>query len=263
MQDNQGGGDDSGNDGHNRHSGGHPDPYANPAPAPPNRRTFEVPDDKLDDDKYFERSGPVFDRLGRPKYPSDYKWSDDDPSEPLTNDDRGYRDHMARVFHKSGATQRQVRAYEKAQIAYVKAQRDAQAATRADAARLARSELGREWGDQFQSRTEKANQAFRAYGGSDSKALLGLVLEDGTPLKDNAAFLRMLARVSETMPEGVAKASTPDGAKAEIERIQKEALRKGLDPTSQHWPHAELDELCKRAYSTKRIDQSLRRGNEE
>jgi hypothetical protein len=66
-----------------------PSAYGN-EPLNKNLVSFELPGDDADDDTYFQRLNPAFERLGRPKHPSEYKWSDD-PDFPLSADDVGYR----------------------------------------------------------------------------------------------------------------------------------------------------------------------------
>jgi hypothetical protein len=229
------------------------DPYANDPPNP-NLLSFELPDDDLDDEKWSEKLGPVFDRLGRPRRPSDYKWTaDDDPDFGMSDEDRGYRDHMSRVFHRIGATQRQVSQLEKAQVQYLKTLRDGQTAKRSTAAQRARSELSRQWGKDADSRIAKANEALIEHGGRDAKALAQLELSDGTPLASHPAFIRMLANVGEAAPT---KTGTVAEASQEIEKITKSALRQGLDPTSPHWPHKELEKLYRRVHGSESIDQT-------
>ena len=120
---------------------------------------------------YFQRLSPAFDRLGRPKHPGDYKWhSDNDPDfGPLTDDDRGYRDNFSRVFHRIGLNARQVRQLEKAQVEYIRTQRDAQKARRSTAAQRARGELSKDWGQEADGRIARANRAFTEHAGRDAE----------------------------------------------------------------------------------------------
>jgi hypothetical protein len=240
-----GGGDD----------GGRAAAYANPEPNK-NLVSFELPGDDLDDDGYFQKLTPAFERLGRPKHPSEYKWSDD-PELGLTPDDVGYRDHMARVFHRIGATQRQVRQLEKAQLEYIKTQRDGHNVKRSTAAQRAKGELSKEGGGETSSRIAMANRAFKEHAGRDASVLAQLELNDGTPLSSHPAFVRMLANVGASTPARGGGRS----AEEELERMTKEALDKGLDPTSKRWPHKELQKLYDEVYGSEQLETSLDGGS--
>ena len=243
--------DDKGDD------GSRPDPYRNDPPNP-NLVQFELPGDDIDDDGYFQKLNPAFERLGRPKHPSDYKWTDD-PELGLTEDDKGYRDYMARTFHGIGLNPRQVRRLEKTQLEWVKTQRDAPTTRRSTAAQRARGELGKDWGQEADARIAAANRAFKEHAGSrDASVLAKLELSDGTPLNSHPAFIRMLANVGAATPARTGRAGS---AQEEIERIQKEALGKGLDPTSQRWPHKELERLYDEAYGSEPLETSLDGGS--
>jgi hypothetical protein len=252
MQQDDDTGDDKGNDG----GGSHPTAYRN---DPPNKNlvSFELPGDDLDDDGYFQRMNPAYDRLGRPKHPSDYKWSSDNDADfgPLSDDDRGYREVMSRTFHRIGLSPRQVRALEKSQLEYIRTQRDAQSNKRSTAAQRARGELGKEWGQEVNSRIAMANRAFAEHAGSDASTLAKLELSDGTPLSSHPAFVRMLANVGEATPAKAGKS-----AQEEIDRITTEALNRGLDPTSPRWPHKELQRLYDKQYGNEPVGQALKRG---
>jgi hypothetical protein len=172
---------------------------------------------------------------------------------------------MSKVFHRIGATQRQVSQLEQAQVKYLKSLREDQARNAADAEQRLRAELKKSWTSGYDSKWKAAELALRGYAGDrDGRALANLELADGTKLRHNAAWLRMLAAVGENSSSSVrAAGGSPEEAQQEIKKIQNEAIRRGLDPTSRSWPHETLDLLYKRAFGTKKIDQSMQRGNEE
>jgi hypothetical protein len=223
--------------------------------------SFELPGDDIDDDGCFRKLDPVFDKWGKPKHPSDYRWtSDDDPDfGPLSDDDRGDRDNLGRVFHRIGLNRRQVRHLEKAQLERAKTQRDAQKTRRSTAAQRAKSELCKEWGREADGRIAMANRAFQEHAGRDASVLAKFELSDGTPLSSHPAFVRMLANVGQITP---AKAGGAGSAEEEIERITKEALSRGLDPTSARWPHRELDRLYQKAHGSEALDTSYDGGSD-
>ena len=247
--------DDKGDDG----DGHRPSAYRNDEPNK-NLVSFELPGDDLDDDGYFQKLTPAFERLGRPKHPGDYKWnSDDDPDfGPLSEDDRGYRENFSRVFHRIGLNPRQVRHLEKTQLEWAKTQRDAQKTRRSTAAQRAKGELSKEWGREADSRIAQANRAFQEHAGRDASVLAKLELSDGTPLSSHPAFVRMLANVGAATP---ARAGGSGSAEDEIERITKEALGKGLDPTHSRWPHRELEKLYQEVHGSEPLDTSLDGGS--
>lgn len=231
-------------------SGGHPSAYANPEPNR-NMVSFELPSDHDDDDRWIQKLNPVFDKLGRPKAPNGYRWSNDPDFGDLTDDDRSYRDYMGRAFWEAGITDRQRAKIERAQLEHVKTWRDAQAEKGRNATKMAREELKKEWGERAADRIEKANALLRDYGGRDASILARMTLSDGSPLASSAAFVRLLANAAEAVP---ARKGPGGDAQSEIRRIQKEAMAQGLDPTSRRWPHEELDQLYRQVYGSAELD---------
>lgn len=255
------GGEGGGDVDHNLNDDGggtHADPYANSDPAPPGRFSFDVP--AHDDEKYFDKIASVAERLGRPKLSSDYKWNDNHAEfGPLSEEDKGYRSHMAQVFWRTGATQRQVSEYERAQVAYLKTLRAGRAAKQAEMGPRMEQELKKSWGaGAYEGKIRAANQALRGYAGDrDGRAIASLELADGTRLSHHPGFIRLMAAVGESSSPSVrAAGGTPAAAAQEIRRIQNESMAKGLDPTSRSWPHEELTRLYQRAYGDEQLDTS-------
>lgn len=238
--------DDDSDDG----SGHRPAAYREDAPSR-NMASFELPNPDDDDDHWFKKTAPIFDRLGRPKNSNGYAWRSDDDLGDLTDDDRTYRDHIGRAMWEANITAKQAARLERAHVEHVKTLRDAASAKGRDANKLARAELTKEFGAQAASRIQKANTLFKEHGGREAGKLAGLILSDGTPLSANAAFVKFLANLADVTP---AKKGGPTDAAEEIQRIRRQAERDGLDPTSPRYPNEQLQKLYERVHGSNELE---------
>jgi hypothetical protein len=85
---------------------------------------------------------------------------------------------------------------EKAQLEYIKTQRDGQNVKRTTAAQRAKGELSKEWGGETSSRIAMANRAFKEHAGRDASVLAQLELNDGPrflPIRHSSACWPMSA----------------------------------------------------------------------
>lgn len=198
---------------------------------------------------------PWWDKAGRPKTPSDYRWQSDDHPDlgELSTEDKSFRDVMALNFHRAGLNGYQVRVIENAHIQHLKTFKDAQKAMKASAKERATKELSSHWGSAMQQKLAVANRALFAHAGAEANALAGLTLSDGSSLANNAMFARFLANVGERTPT---KAGSPDNAIEQIAKIRRLAEREGLSPTSKNYPNEELQRLYEQAYGTAPLETS-------
>lgn len=200
----------------------------------------------------------VWERLGRPKEPKEYKWTD--PTDfQLDDTDKAYRDAMSMVFHRAGLNQQQLSTIENAHFEQLKLINDARAAARGAAPEKTKAVLKEVWGaDKLDANLNMANTAVIHYGGSKSKDIVNITLADGTSLGSHPAFIEMMARIGKDRAEDD-RDPTPfnvgarESAQQEIERIEAEALKAGYTPTHPQWPHKQLDALYQRAYGTRNM----------
>ena len=210
------------------------------------------PEDKEADAKWDR----VYERLGRPKEAKDYAFKD--PKDFAFDDvDKEYRESFRGVAHRARLTQNQVSFLEDWQVEQAKLMRDAQKTATEEAPRKARNLLKSRWAGDFENNINHANTAFKHYAGTKAPELLAVRLADGSYLRDHPEFVSMMARVGRDRAEDETvitpmNQSRADSARAEIEKIQNDALAKGWDPTHRMWPHAQLEPLYKRAYGTAR-----------
>ena len=204
--------------------------------------------------------GKVFDKLGRPKDPKEYKWTDRFDGFEIDDTDKAYRDGMAPVMHRVGLNQWQVSELEKAQVEQMKLMRDAQIAARQAAPEKAKKQLAsRGWtGDTLTRNLQVANTAVVHYAGQErAKGLVNITLADGSTLGSHPDFIEMMAKIGSERAEDDREPSTfnvnqRESAQAEIDRIEKEYMARGLGPTSREWAHdTKLNDLYGKVHGSK------------
>lgn len=199
----------------------------------------------------------VYDRLGRPKEPSEYKFSDPEDFE-LDDTDKSYRDAMSQAFHRVGLNQWQVSELEKAQYEQIKLFRDSQKAARERAVEQAQKTLKAEWAADYDRNLKLANTSLVTYGKDDAPNLAALTLADGSTLGAHPAFIKMMARIGAERAEDDREptpfnASARESAQAEIKRIEEEALARGLDPLHPDWPRDQLRPLYQKVAGSRNL----------
>lgn len=200
--------------------------------------------------------GKVYDKLGRPAKPEEYKFADKFVDFELDETDKTYRDGMRPVLHRVGLNQWQVNELEKAQVEQIKLARDSQIANRSRAVETAQKSLKAEWTSDFDRNIKMANTTLATYGRDDAKNLAALTLSDGSTLGANPAFIKMLARIGSERAEddrepSAFNANMRESAQAEIDRLKQESIAKGLSPADPGWPHAQMDALYKKVHGSK------------
>jgi len=200
----------------------------------------------------------VYDRLGRPKAPTDYKWNHIPDAPPLDEAEQEVRNGFAPVSHRLGMTQKQLDGVIQWHDQQRKVQTDAAIARANTTTETNIKTLKAEWGPDYDRNVAHHQTALRHYAGQDFKVVAGLRLSDGTFVADHPAIARMMSKIGSERAEDnrFAESFNPSSvadAKAQIQKIESEALAKGLNPTSPEWPHAQLDPLYARANGSKKM----------
>lgn len=200
----------------------------------------------------------VYDRLGRPKAPTDYKWNHIPDAPPLDEAEQEVRNGFAPVSHRLGMTQKQLDGVIQWHDQQRKVQTDAAIARANTTTETNIKTLKAEWGPDYDRNVSHHQTALRHYAGNDFKTVAGLRLADGTFVADHPAIARMMSKIGAERAEDnrFAESFNPSSvadAKAQIQKIEGEALAKGLNPTSQGWPHEQLNPLYARANGSKRM----------
>lgn len=136
-----------------------------------------------------------YEQLGRPMSPADYDLGDFTPPEGF--DIEG----VLQMAHKRGLNSEQARGIAEG-LASVRSQANA---SRDEAARtkaaVSKQELAEKWGLAEEHNLKAAQAAAQEAWGEGSPGILGLRLEDGTLLSQNAAVLEGLARIGAPLME--------------------------------------------------------------
>lgn len=165
--------------------------------------------------------GKVFDAMGRPKAPADYKLPVPEGHDPK------FAGAAAEVMHKVGLLPRQAQAlagwWNEQQVAMAKQQeQDA-----AQAFEAGMTKLKSEWGGAFTEKVEAAKRAARVFG------IDGETFDKYEKTIGAEATTKLFARIGEALGEHksvgmdtigspAAGALTPDQAKAELARLQQD-----------------------------------------
>lgn len=198
----------------------------------------------------------VYDRLGRPKEPTEYKWNHIKDAPPLDEAEQEVRNGFGPVAHRAGLNQKQIDAVIQWHDQQRKVQTDAGVARSNTTTDTNIKTLKSEWGPDFDRNVANHSRALKHYAGADFDKVASMRLSDGTFVADNPVFVRMMSKIGAERSEDdrFAESFNPSSvadAKSQIQKIEQDAIAKGLSPVSQGWPHAELDALYKRAHSSK------------
>lgn len=218
------------------------------------------------DDAKPEAWDQVYDRLGRPKAPTDYKWNHIPDAPALDEGEQEVRNGVAPVFHRLGMNQKQVDGVIQWHDQQRKVQTDAAIARANTTTETNIKTLKAEWGPDYDRNVSHHQNALRHYAGNDFKTVASLRLSDGTFVADHPVIARMMSKIGAERAEDnrFAESFNPSSvadAKTQIQKIEAEAVAKGLNPTHPMWPHAQLDPLYARANGSKRMspgDQFMR-----
>ncbi len=205
-----------------------------------------------------EEVDAVFQKLGMPEKPDDYKFNLDQ----ITHWDPARKEQikgLAPLFRKARATQTQVDEFVAQQAEIDRVQQEAFEAQANTIAQQRRKQLETEWrGEDFKRNKSFVKATVETYAGADTDEIAGLRLADGTFAVDHPAFARMFAKIGAERAEDDRDPSAfnggmRDSAKAQIEQIEREALDKGWSPTHPNWPHARLDALYKKVAGSRNL----------
>lgn len=159
----------------------------------------------------------VYDRLGRPATPADYKFQ-------LPEGDAGeFAAAMAPLFHKARLTQQQLDVLAPAWNEYVAATTRARDDARAAEDRAAIGSLQKEWGAEYDRNVELARRAARAFAGQDNDG----GLDELERALGTSGMVKLFARIGQGFGLGGLEGGVPQGgqmdgpaaAKAEIARL--------------------------------------------
>lgn len=206
----------------------------------------------------------VWNKLGRPEtadkytfeFPADAPW-DDAQKEQVKG--------LAPLFHKNGATQKQVNEYVRQQAELDKVARDAAIAKANTLAQQRQRQLQTEWrGEDFQRNRSMAATTVKTYAGGDTDEMASMRLDDGTFVLDHPVFARMFAKIGSERAEDdrdptAFNAGNRETVKSQIEAIEAEAKEKGITPSNRMYPHAKLELLYAKLHG-KRNDFGARAG---
>jgi len=208
------------------------------------------------DDAKPEAWDEVYNRLGRPKSPADYKfnWAKDVPA--LQPAEVEAQESLRSVLYRSGANQKTVDAlitWNGEQRKVMSDSWDVSAKTKTDHnVKVLKSA----WGPDFDANVNIYNTTLKNYAGQNYDSFKTMRLDDGSFLADHPSFVQLMTKVGreraeDDMNPSSFNASARESAQEQITKLENEALAKGLNPTSQGWPHAQLDPLYKKVHGSK------------
>jgi hypothetical protein len=149
---------------------------------------------RLPKDAKPEDLNAIYDRLGRPAKPEDYKL-------PTVEGGEDFTKAFTPVLHDMGLNQAQAEKLATAWNGYMTKAVETQAKQQADTIAADMVKLHQEWGPSYDERIEFADRAIRAGGLNEEEilAIKGALDKDGQP--GNAAALRALAKIGEGFRE--------------------------------------------------------------
>jgi|TARA_R110001592_G_scaffold13613_1_gene62250 hypothetical protein len=167
-----------------------------------------------------EEMAAFYDRLGRPK---EYEFEKAELPEGMSyNEDM--EKQMKNMMHESGLTNKQANDLYKGYMGYMGTQYSEQAAQSEGQKQEWFKELQKDLGKAFDQEVDLSQRAARELGGDDFLKWL-----DTSGQGNNPMFVKMFAKVGKMMSEGGAEPGkpqsfemTPDSAKAEIGRLQRD-----------------------------------------
>jgi hypothetical protein len=198
----------------------------------------------------------VYAKLGRPAEHKDYKWNHLPDTPQLEESDIAVREGFGQVAHKLGMTQKQLDGALQWNDQQRKVLTDAFVAKANTVADTHVKTLKAELGPDYDRAMGLHRTAVTTYGSKDLDALRTLRLDDGTFALDHPALVRVFSRIGAERSEDSRFAETfnPSGiqdAKAQIDKIEGEAMALGLVPTDPRWPNDKLNALYKVAHGSR------------
>lgn len=150
---------------------------------------LEAPQENWQEGQWNE----LFDKLGRPKAPSDYKF---ELPEGLTKDEAAEK-QWAEIMHKTGLTQKQAQALHGAFVQQQIGQLKSSQESRQAQIKAGEEALRQEWGDKFGINADNAFRAAKEFGGKELAQVL-----DQYGLGNHPTLVKMFAKIGSFMLEG-------------------------------------------------------------
>ena len=178
--------------------------------------------------------------LGRPEAADKYEIKPAADLKPDPEREKAFRERA----HKAGLTPRQAAAL----YADEETARVAEARKAADATVAADAALKQEWGAQYDAQIDRAKAAVPLVFGDKFEEARHLKLADGSYALDNPLILRGLAKIGELTGEAggdprearlTGGATTPDAARAEIQKLTADKEFQGAFLNSRHPEHGQ------------------------
>jgi hypothetical protein len=200
----------------------------------------------------------VYNKLGRPEKPDGYKFNF--PADaPWDDTDRQRYQELAPLFHKQGATQRQLDAFIQQQAELDKVAIDAARAKANTLAQQRARQMQGEWrGEDYKENMNLAKHTVTRYFGEDTDEAASLQLADGTFVLDHPVMLRFMSKIGRERAEDDRDPSAftsgmRENTRGQIDRIEQDAIAKGLSPTDPRWPHKQLEPLYAKLHGAKNL----------
>jgi hypothetical protein len=168
-----------------------------------------------------EQWNDLFDKLGRPKSPADYKFNTE--IIPEGRRDEAMEKYFAEKMHTNGLTQKQAEELHKEFIGFNMQREQAIQQEIAKKNEVAMTQLKQEWGDAFNAKADAAFRAAKEFGGQE----LAQVLQE-TGLGNHPVMVKMFAKIGEKISEDTALGrnssdsfvDSPSTALAEIDALK-------------------------------------------
>jgi len=214
-------------------------------------KRIAVPDENAKPEAWDE----VYNKLGRPETADKYAF--DFPADaPWDETQRAHIKGLAPVFHKAGATQKQVNEFVRQQAELDKVANDAFRAKANTTQQTHDKVLQSEWGGDFQRNQNLAATFVKNYAGADVETAAGLQLADGTYVLDHPVMRRMFAkagieRAEDDRDPTAFNTGATTSAKTQIDQIYAEMKAQGITPSDPRFPHAKIEALGKKAYGSR------------
>jgi len=181
-----------------------------------------VPNDKTTDTEW----NGIYSKLGRPEKADGYKFSELKPKNIGINAD--FQKKFSEKAHALGLLPKQVDGMFSWYVNEVDGFEGESIAKRAEFRQTSEASLRNEWGNAFDSKMRAAQEAFNAMSGGDEESakLLTADIGGGQKLGNHPVFLKIFAKIGESLGEDVLKTGevrnatmTPDNAKAEMLKV--------------------------------------------
>lgn len=175
----------------------------------------------------------IYDKLGRPKAPTEYKFNHIAGAPPLADVEVEARENFRGVAHKLGLTQKQIDGLTQWNDTFRKTQYEAYETAPKYAAQKTMESLKSEWGPDTDMNLNLYRTAVKQYAGEDYNQFAGMRLENGTYLGDHPVIAKMFARIGRERAEDMRGTPMVNSSEMEsidnrIRQIEYDAQQKGI-----------------------------------